>query len=88
MHHLTFSVCCYDFKSMILISTLYLKNALSREFFNATDTNEEKFGYQVHMVLDNLPISKEKLDEIKQATRNDYVLQKLNSTIVEGWPEM
>ena len=24
---------------------------------------------------------------MKQATRNDYVLQKLSSTIVEGWPE-
>ena len=54
---------------------------------NATDTNEQKFQYQVHMVLDNLPVSKEKLDEIEQATRNDYVLQKLSSTIVEGWPE-
>ena len=33
------------------------------------------------------PCQKEKLDEIKQATRNDYVLQKLSSAIVEGWPE-
>ena len=67
---------------MILISTLYLENLfqclypvpLSRAFLNATDTNEQKFEYQVHMVLDNLPVSKEKLDEIKQATRSDYVL--------------
>ena len=64
-----------------------MPDALSRAFLNATDTNEQKFEYQVHMVLDNLPVSKEKLDEIKQATRNGYVLQKLSSTIVEGWPE-
>ena len=64
-----------------------MPDALSRTFFNATDTNEQKFGYQVHVVLDNLPVSKEKLDEIKQATRNEYVLQKLSSIVVEGWPE-
>ena len=78
----------YDFDlNFVPGKSIPVPDALSRAFLNATDTNEQKFEYQVHMVLDNLPVSKEKLDEIKQASRNDYVLQKLSSTIVEGWPE-
>ena len=75
----------YDFDlNFVPGRSIPVPDALSRAFLNATDTNEQKFEYQVHMVLDNLPVSKEKLDEIKQATRNDYVLQKLSSTIVES----
>ena len=78
----------YDFDlNFVPGKSIRVPDALSRAFLNATDTNEQKFEYQVHMVLDNLPVSKEKLNEIKQVTRNDYVLQKLSSTIVEGWPE-
>ena len=78
----------YDFDlNFVPGKSIPVPDALSRAFLNATDTNEEKFEYQVYMVLVNLPVSKEKLDEVKQATRNDYVHQKLSSTIAEGWPE-
>ena len=46
-----------------------------------------KFEYQVHMVLNSLPVSKDKLAQIKEATANDPVLQKLTNIIVDGWPE-
>ena len=78
----------YDFDlNFVPGKSISVPDALSKVFLNATYTNEQKFEYQVDMVLDNLLVSKEKLDGIKQATRNDYVLQNLSSTIVEGWPE-
>ena len=49
-------------------------------------SEEQKFDYQVHMVINSLPVSDQKLLELKEATRNDPTLQKLAEIIIDGWP--
>ena len=52
----------YDFDlNFVPGKSIPVPDALSRAFLNATDTNEQKFEYQVHMVLDNLPMPKRKI---------------------------
>ena len=34
-----------------------------------------------------MPVSEEKLEQCKDATRKDLTLQKLKNTVISGWPE-
>ena len=41
----------------------------------------------VHLLTSNLPVSKPKLEQIRDATANDPSLKELKDTIKSGWPE-
>ena len=48
---------------------------------------EEEIALHVHLLTSNLPVSKPKLEEIKEASANDPSLKELKDTIKSGWPE-
>ena len=48
---------------------------------------EEDITLHVHLLTSSLPVSKLKLEEIKDATADDQSLRELKETIKSGWPE-
>ena len=68
---------------------LVLPDMLSRAPLPETPhgSMEEEIALHVHLLTSNLPVSKPKLDEIKEATANDPSLKKLKEMIKSGWPE-
>ena len=65
---------------------LVLPDMLSRAE-TACGSMEEEIALQVHLLTPNLPVSKPKLEQIKDATANDPSLKELKDTIKSGWPE-
>ena len=53
----------------------------------AYGSTEEEIALHVHLLTSNLPVSKSKLEEIKEATANDPSLKELKDMIKSGWPE-
>ena len=41
----------------------------------------------MHFVISNLPISIERLEQFKEETRKDSIVQTLIKYTIEGWPE-
>ena len=66
---------------------LYIADTLSRapEGQNETAANS-KDEFEV-LIIENMPVSEEKLEQFKQETRKDPTLQKLKNTVLNGWPE-
>lgn len=69
---------------------LYLADTLSRAQLDATDdhvVSDEDLTAQVHVVMSNLPVSEQKLQEIRDETQQDATLKELLRTIRVGWPK-
>ena len=68
---------------------LFLPDMLSRAPLSETadDNMEEDIALHVHLLTSSLPVSKSKLEEIKDATADDQSLRELKETIKSGWPE-
>ena len=66
---------------------LAIADALSRAFLPQLPDNELNLESQVHMVLNNLPISDQMLRTFQIETSNDQVLQKVKDTTRNGWPD-
>ena len=66
---------------------MYIADALSRAYLPVTSSPDKDIEAQVHMVISNLPVSKEKLEEFRKETTNDVTLTKLIETVLNGWPE-
>ena len=69
---------------------LVLPDMLSRAPLpeTADDNNmEEEITLHVHLVRSSLPVSKPKLEEIREETVNDQSLRDLSEIIKCGWPE-
>ena len=68
---------------------LVLPDMLSRAPLPETThgSMEEEIALHVHLLTSNLPVSKPKLEEIKEATANDSSLKELKDTTKSGWPE-
>ena len=49
------------------------------------DIPEEELTAQVHMVYENAPATKSRLEEIKEETAKDPGLKKVTKCIIEGW---
>ncbi|KAJ8022698.1 hypothetical protein HOLleu_37668 [Holothuria leucospilota] len=64
---------------------MFLSDTLSRAYLPEMGTAQNDIE-TINMVS-FLPISKERLDEIKQHTRSDETLQTLKETIQQGWPD-
>ena len=64
---------------------LVLADTLSRAFLpECGESIEEKFDINI---LQTLPISETKLDQLREETKKDPHLQQLASVIATGWPE-
>ena len=66
-------------------NTIPVADTLSRASLPVV--TEFKFDYQVHLLLSSLPVSDNKLNEIRLATAEDKVLQKVKEYVENGWPE-
>ncbi len=62
-----------------------IADALSRA--NLPTTSKSTLDYQVHLLMINLPVSENKLQEIRTATAKNQVLKKVKEFILNGWPD-
>ncbi|KAI8498512.1 hypothetical protein Bbelb_237140 [Branchiostoma belcheri] len=62
-------------------------DALSRLYLKETDNMSETFEAQVHLVTSNIPVSSQRIEEVRQETGRDPQLIILMDTIREGWPD-
>ena len=66
-------------------------DTLSRKFIQAepedNDTVED-LNIQVHCLFNNMPVTDKKMQQLRQTTAEDPQMQELQSTILEGWPEL
>ena len=66
---------------------LLIADTLSRAPEESTETAANtKDDFEV-LTIENMPVSEEKLEQCKDATRKDLTLQKLKTTVISGWPE-
>ena len=61
-------------------------DTLSRAYLPNSDIEDESLEYQVHLLINNLPVSQPKLKEIQDATSKDPILQQLQRFILDGFP--
>ena len=69
---------------------MVLADTLSRAYIKGkAESNEleDDLICAVKLVINNLPVSDPKLQEIRSATEQDPTLTKLKNTIQLGWPE-
>ena len=67
---------------------LYTADTLSRAPVSTSDTRSSAETLTEHVnMVDYLPISAGRIQEIRQATQNDVNLKILKDTILAGWPE-
>ena len=65
-----------------------LADTLSRKFLPDTYPElSEGLDLHVHTVFSTISVSDRKLEQVRQATRNDVQFQTLKRTILDGWPE-
>ena len=64
---------------------MYLADMLSRSFLPNEDNSHVEFE-QINMVK-FLPIREERLKQLREATESDNVLQSLQQTVLNGWPD-
>lgn len=64
---------------------MYLADTLSRAFLPTTENSQGEFERVNAVQL--LPMTDERLEELRSSTRDDEVLQKLKEVIQNGWPE-
>ena len=48
---------------------------------------QEEFDAQIHLVLTHIPVSNDKLEEIKHKTNMDEQLKVVRTQIIKGWPK-
>lgn len=66
---------------------MYISDTLSRAYLNESTETLVDNELDVNILEAHLPVSPSKLQELKQATANDEILQKLVRVVVSGWPE-
>ena len=67
---------------MIIADTLSRAPHIPKQDIDLTDDIE----IMVHAIVENLPISSERLQELKSSTKTDCELQAVMKMIKEGWP--
>ena len=65
---------------------MYLADTLSRAFLPTTENTQGEFERVNAVKL--LPMTDERLEEMRKSTRDDAVLQQLKEVIQTGWPEV
>ena len=72
-------------------SKLYIADTLSRAYVQdhsqaSLDSQLQEGEYRIHTVTQNLPATPERLHELREATEQDSVLQRLRTLVIQGWP--
>ena len=65
---------------------LFIADTHSRAPVVSNETTTSRNDEFEVLTLENLPGSEVKLEQFKDATRKDLTLQKLESTVISGWP--
>ncbi|CAC5410926.1 unnamed protein product [Mytilus coruscus] len=66
---------------------MYLADTLSRAYLKETsDTSITTDEIESINLVDELPISEERISELQEHTKNDFQMQELKEVIQEGWP--
>lgn len=68
---------------------MYVADTLSRAYLNEPPTDLElsnDMKVMVHSLVVNLPMTEEKLAQLKSATAQDNTLQMLSEVVRTGWP--
>ena len=68
---------------------MLVSDALSREYIkNSKPESDENslVHHDVHSIISNFPISNEPLEQFKEKTRKDPILQTLIKYTIEEWP--
>ena len=63
-------------------------DALSRKYLNETDNTSELMEAHMHLIVSSLPVSDQKLKDIKDAAEADLQCKVLKKTILDGWPDL
>ena len=66
-------------------------DTLSRKFIPAKPEDSDTVAdldMQVYCLFNNVPVSDEKMQQLLRITTEDPWMQELQSTILEGWPEI
>ena len=63
-----------------------VSDALSRKHLSTLDNMSEEFEASVHTVLTNLPVTDEKMNHIREKTKEDLQMNILQKYIQNGWP--
>ena len=63
-------------------------DAFSRKYLNETDSTSELMEAHVHLIVSSLPVSDQKLKDIKDAAEADLQCKLLKKTILDGWPDL
>ena len=68
---------------------MYLAGTLSRAYIQGEGNAEmeDELSRVVHSLVLSIPVSANKLSEIRQATEQDPTLMKVRSLILRGWPK-
>ena len=64
-----------------------IPDTLSRASLPCKYPSSDDWEAQVHLIVDNLPISDEKMKIFQEATADDAVLKCLRHYILTGWPD-
>lgn len=67
-------------------SLMHVSDALSRLHGQNEDDISKEWDWQIHSVVQNLPISDTRLEQVRQNTLADENMQLLKQTIENGWP--
>lgn len=70
---------------------IYTADALSRSPVSVASGQDESIietaEYFVNQVMDNLPASDMRLEQIRREQQNDKICQQMRQYVEEGWPE-
>lgn len=71
------------------LSRAFLKNTENQQPFEVMSLEEAKICQEIENVefVSSIPNSKQRLEEIRRATKEDSILQKVISFVKTGWPE-
>ena len=64
-----------------------VSDALSRKHLSTLDNMSEEFEASVHMILTNLPVTDEKMNYLKEKTKEDDQMKEIQHHIQNGWPD-
>ena len=69
--------------------TMLVSDALIRAYIKNSkpEFDENSLIHHIHFVISNLPISNELLEQLKEETRKDPILQTLIKYTIKGWSE-
>ena len=68
----------------------FIKDALSRAYIEDKEMTQDlelDTSMRIHMVLSNLPVTENRLNEVRKATAEDQTLMQLADTVMAGWPQ-